>query len=95
MLGEAKSTSNDKVYAVEDALVKVEKQGEYHETAALSVCGTIQQNSSLPFVDAEGNRTNTAELSKVLSVEYAFNLDRGFPTFEVKTNVEVTCIGDR
>lgn len=94
VLGEAKSTSNDKVFAVEDAILKVEKQGEYHETAALSVCGTIQQHSTLPFTDAEGTK-NAAELAKVVSVEYAFNQERGFPTFEVKTTVEVICVGDR
>ena len=73
----------------------MEKQGEFHETAGLSVCGTIQQNTMLPLTDAEGNKKNTAELSRVVSVEYAFNQDRGFPTFEIKTSVEVTCLGDR
>lgn len=84
----------DKVFAVEDAIQKVELTNVDHSTAALSVCGTIQSNSSLPYSDGAMTR-NAAEIAKIRSVNYSFSENRWFPTFEVVTTVEAKVIGDR
>lgn len=65
-----------------------------HSTAALSVCGTIQGNTSLPYSDG-GVTRNAAELAQIQSVNYSFSENRGFPTFEVVTTVSARVIGDR
>lgn len=93
--GSLQVATNDKVFAIEDAIAKVEDSNVDHETAELTVCGTIQKNPSLPYVDAGGIERNAAELSKVQSVNYSFSENRGFPTFEVVTTVQVIAIGDR
>lgn len=89
-----KQTINDKVFAIEDSINKIEQVWLNHETAWLTVCGTIQKNSWLPLTDANGTK-KTAEIAKVESVSYSFSQDRGFPTFEVVTTVSATVIGDR
>lgn len=93
--GSLQTATNDKVFAIEDAIAKVEDSDVDHGTEEFTVCGTIQKNPSLPYVDAGGIERNAAELAKVRSVNYSFSENRGFPTFEVVTTIEVTAIGDR
>jgi hypothetical protein len=85
---------SDKVFAVEDAIARVENTNIDHWTAEFTVCGTIQKNPSLPYNDA-GTERRAAELSKVQSVNYSFSENRWFPTFEVTTTIKVIAIGDR
>lgn len=87
-------SQDDMVFAVEDAIVKVEKNDLFHWTAALTVCGTIQKNTGLPFTDASGT-SNTCELSQVTAVRYTRNDERWFPSWETITTIQVVCIGDR
>lgn len=88
------SMEADKVYAVEDSVNKVEKTGTDRDTAPLTVCGTIQQNTSLPWDDS-GTPRQAADLAQVSNVEYLFSRERGFPTYEVVTTVRARLIGDR
>jgi len=85
----------EKVFNIEDAIHKIEEADYDHETAEFSVCGVIQNNPELPFVDPDGNPRKASQLAQVRSVNYSFSDVRGFPTFEVTTTVEVTAIGDR
>ena len=88
------SMDPEKVYAVEDSINKIEKTGTDRDTAPLTVCGTIQRNTSLPYDDG-GTTRNAADIAQVLSVEYLFSRDRGFPTYEVAVTVQARLIGDR
>lgn len=85
----------DKVFSIEDAILKVENSNANHWTERFTVCGAIQKNPFLPYVDAQGMQRNASEDLKVLSVNYSFSDTRGFPTFEVTTSVEAIAIGDR
>lgn len=85
----------DKVFSIEDAILKVENSDANHWTERFTVCGAIQKNPFLPYVDAQGTQRNASEDLKVLSVNYSFSDTRGFPTFEVTTTVEAIAIGDR
>ncbi len=85
---------NDKVFAVEDAMKKVEMSNDDHETTAFTVCGTIQKNPTLPYTDG-GNTFNACEIAQVTNVNYALSTNRGFPTYEVTTTVKIRAIGDR
>ena len=67
--------TNDKVFAIEDAIKKVEEMNSDHSTAALSVCGTIQSNPSLPYSDGV-NILNAAEIAQVKNVNYSFSENR-------------------
>ena len=85
---------NDKVFAVEDAMRKVEMSNDDQETAQYTVCGTIQKNPDLPYkvgLDIQ----KVCELAQVTSVNYALSTNRGFPTYEVTTTVKIRVIGDR
>lgn len=86
--------TTDKVFAIEDAIKKVEEMNSDHSTADLSVCGTIQSNPSLPYSDG-ANTLNAAEIAQVKSVNYSFSENRWFPTFEVVTTIEAKVIWDR
>lgn len=90
-----KQSNPEKVFSIEDAINKVEAVDDNRATAELTVCGTIEKNPSLPFVDANGITRNAADLSKVVSVNYSFTESRWFPTFEVVTTIEVIAVGDR
>lgn len=92
--GSAQKATNDKVFAIEDAIKKVEEMNSDHSTAALSVCGTIQSNPSLPYSDG-AMTLNAATIAQIMSVDYSFSENRWFPTFEVVTTVEAKVIGDR
>lgn len=85
----------DKVFSIEDAILKVENSNANHWTERFTVCGAIQKNPFLPYVDAQGMQRNASEDLKVLSVNYSFSDTRWFPTFEVTTTVEAIAIGDR
>lgn len=85
----------DKVFSIEDAILKVENSNANHWTERFTVSGAIQKNPFLPYVDAQGTQRNASEDLKVLSVNYSFSDTRGFPTFEVTTTVEAIAIGDR
>lgn len=73
--GNVQKATNDKVFAIEDAINKVESMNVDHSTAALSVCGTIQGNTSLPYSDG-GVQRNAAELAYIRSVNYSFSENR-------------------
>ena len=92
--GIVQKATNDKVFAIEDAISKVESVNADHSTAALSVCGTIQGNSSLPYTDGAVTR-NAAEIAQIRSVSYTLSENRWFPSFEVVATVVATVVGDR
>ncbi len=85
---------NDKVFAVEDAIRKVEMMNADHETAQYTVCGTIQKNHNLPYEDGTTTRY-ACDLAQVTDVQYKLNTERGFPTYEVIVTVKIRIIGDR
>jgi len=92
--GIAQKATNDKVFAIEDAINKVEMSDDNHWTARSSVCGVIQGNPTLPYsVGAETRQA--ADLAKIVSVNYSLTESRWFPTFEVVTTVQAVVIGDR
>lgn len=92
--GIVQKATNDKVFAIEDAISKVESVNVDHSTAELSVCGTIQGNSSLPYTDGAVTR-NAAEIAQIRSVSYTLSENRWFPSFEVVATVVALVIGDR
>ncbi len=88
------SSDPESIPLVEDTLLQVEWNDLFHSTAPLTVCGTIQQHSGLPFTDANGT-LNTSELAQIVSVNYQMSQERWFPTWETIITVQAICIGDR
>lgn len=93
--GVFRESTTDKVSSVEDAIHKIEETGDDQETAAFSVCGVIQKNPNMPFLDGAGVLHYAATLAQVKTVDYSFSVSRGYPTFEVITTIEVIGIGNR
>ena len=68
--------SSDEVsFAVQDSILKVEGEDLFHSTAPLTVCGTIQNNPTLPLSDANGTM-NTCNIAQVTNVNYRQSEDR-------------------
>ena len=85
-----------KVPSVERFGDMIEKSASDQETSSVSICGLIQNNPNLPYVNAESKEQETAAIdSRVRSVQYVFNSARGYPTFEAIILVEVIAQGDR
>jgi hypothetical protein len=89
--------TNDRVMLVMDAMEKVEStlDDDPMSVANNTLCGVIQKNTTLPYTNPDGETFPVAVLSKVVTVDYTFNSDRGYPTFEVIVDIEVLTIGDR
>lgn len=88
--------TTDKVFIVEDAINKMEATlTGSHATDQHSVAGVIQSNSNLPLTE-NGTTVNTAELAKVVGINYpGLSESRGFHTYEAVLTMEVITIGDR
>jgi len=79
----------EKVFVVEDALLKIGKVSS-HSTDALTVCWLIQKNPRLTYT-----WWDAAEDSRVLRVTYGLTEMRWYNTYEAIVRVIVTVLGDR
>lgn len=95
----ATSPSNNakKVMSVYTFAQMMEKSDANQKVNALSICGLMQNNQTLPYLDPENSdaAATAARGVAVRSVNYVFNTARGYPTYEAICTVEVTSIGDR
>lgn len=93
-----KDTANDvqdKVYAVENMIQKMEVVETGLSTAVYSVAGVIESNPSLPLSE-NGASNATASIARVVSVSYeGLKNARGFHTYESVLTAEVIAVGDR
>ena len=85
---------NDNVFAVEDAIRKVEMSNANQGTDAYTICGTIQKNQTLPYKSGTQD-LKACEIAQVTNVNYSLSTSRGFPTYEVTVTIKVQVIGDR
>lgn len=82
------------VYAVKQAIERVEVTDANQHTLENTICWIIQQNSTLPYNNWVTVK-KTCELAKVISVDYTFSMARGYPTFEVVVTMTAQVIWDR
>lgn len=92
--GTVRADNVEKVFAVENAVLQVWSTDNNQSTQEGTICGTIQKNTTLPYVFG-GNTINTAAIAKVESVDYTFSTTRGFPTYEVIVWVLARVVADR
>lgn len=93
--GSVYSVSPDTIFGEKDARLKIGDTNSSRSTKKYTVCGTIQNNTYLPYTSG-GTTTNMADLAKVTAVDYVgINNARGFFVYEIAVGVEVRVIGDR
>jgi hypothetical protein len=92
--GTASLTTDDIVHIEVDASKKVGNTTN-KEVDQYTICGTIQNNLSLPYT-ASGTTTNQVDIARVVGVEYiGLTESRGWRAYEVVVNIEAKVIGDR
>ena len=81
----------DSIFAITDAIKKVEQTNDKGETVDNTICGLIEKNLRLNYL---GN--NNAENTTILGVSYDFSEGkRPFPSFEVTVQISVKVISNR
>lgn len=71
----------------------METSDENQQISQSSILGKLLKNPRLPYVDSG---TKYAAIAvRLESIDYVFNISRGFPTFEVIAAIRVTTQGDR
>lgn len=75
----------------------IEKSNAAQSVASLTICGIIQNNANLPYLDPDNSdaQAYAADDAKIRAVNYVFNSARGYPTFEAIILVDVVAQGDR
>lgn len=84
-----------KVVGVETAVQRMEETTDPQKTKTTSLCGLIQTNPTLEYVNEEGKTLHASIDANVVRVDYTFSMARGFPTFEVIVTIEALAQGDR
>lgn len=75
----------ENIFAVIDALRKMEAEDPVTgQPRGDTISGIILRNPTLKYSSTEC----AAELTRVLSIDYGFSTNRGFPTYEVVVKVE-------
>ena len=87
--------ASQKVTAVQDMANRIESQWNNEDVIHTSICGIIQNNLCLQYTNDLSQLVSAATLSKVVSVQYRFSTERGFPTYEGVVTLEVHTIWDR
>lgn len=83
------------VNGAKDARLKIGSTTSANSTDKYTVCGTIQNNTYLPYTSG-GVTSNMATIAKVTNVNYVGNNNsRGWYSYEVIVGVEVKVIADR
>lgn len=93
--GTATKGTLDKVYMVEKAIQMVENTGNTGDTGQYTICGTIQRNKNMQYVNSSGTTVYACDNIRPTSVEYVMSEDRGYPTFEVIVTCEALILGNR
>lgn len=83
------------VKMIEQSILQVETINDSGEVIWESICWLVQKNNCLSFIDENWDRKRASELTKITNVNYVFNKDRGFPTYEVIIQVSALIIWDR
>lgn len=83
----------NKVFSLETLMNMMEKTGTDQKVSASSIVGKLLANPRLPYT--ESGTKYAAIAVRLQSVDYVFNISRGFPTFEVIASFRITSQGDR
>lgn len=83
------------VKMIEQSILQVETINDSWEVIWESICWLIQKNNCLKFIDENWDEKRASELTRIVNVNYVFNKDRGFPTYEVIIQVSALIVWDR
>lgn len=82
-----------KVQSVAAMMNMMELADADQQVSASSILGKLLKNPRLPYHDS--GVKHAAIMTNLESIDYVFNISRGFPTFEVIAAFRVTSQGDR
>ena len=82
-----------KVQSLSVMMDMMEIADENQQVSAKCILGKLLKNPRLPYTDS--GTKYAAIATRLDSIDYVFNISRGFPTFEVIASFRVTSQGDR
>lgn len=89
-----KTVETENIFAVLDAIRKIDGVEVWWEPATDTIAGIITVNPTLKYLVAWVT-VEAAELARVESVEYRFSTNRWFPTYEISVRIKATRVKRR